>query len=60
MAFTATMISREHVMNALVGRPVDRAPVCNPNVATVDLMGMVDATFPDACRVDLSSEGEMT
>ena len=47
-------------MNALVGRPVDRPPVCNPNVATVDLMGMVDATFPDACRVDLSSEGEMT
>ena len=51
MAFTETMTSRERVMNALEGRPVDRPPVCNPtNVATVDLMDMVDAPFPDACR----------
>ncbi len=51
MAFTETMTSRERVMNALAGRPVDRPPVCNPtNVATVDLMDLVDAPFPDACR----------
>ena len=51
MAFMETMTSRERVMNALAGRPVDRPPVCNPtNVATVDLMDLVDAPFPDACR----------
>jgi len=38
-------------MNALAGLPVDRTPVSNPtNVATVELMDMVDAPFPDACR----------
>ena len=38
-------------MNALAGLPVDRTPVANPtNVATVELMDMVDAPFPDACR----------
>ena len=38
-------------MNALAGKPVDRTPVANPtNVATVELMDMVDAPFPDACR----------
>jgi [methyl-Co(III) methanol-specific corrinoid protein]:coenzyme M methyltransferase len=38
-------------MAALNGQPVDRTPVANPtNVATVDLMDLVDAPFPDACR----------
>jgi [methyl-Co(III) methanol-specific corrinoid protein]:coenzyme M methyltransferase len=38
-------------MNALANLPVDRTPVSNPtNVATVELMDMVDAPFPDACR----------
>jgi [methyl-Co(III) methanol-specific corrinoid protein]:coenzyme M methyltransferase len=38
-------------MNALARKPVDRTPVANPtNVATVELMDMVDAPFPDACR----------
>lgn len=51
MAFQETMSPRERVMNALTGRPVDRTPVANPtNVATVDLMDMVDAPFPHACR----------
>ncbi len=46
-----SMTSRQRVMAALAGRPVDRAPVCNPtNVATVELMDMVDAPFPDANR----------
>lgn len=46
-----TMTPRERVMNALAGRPVDRPPVSNPtNVATVELMDLVDAPFPDACR----------
>lgn len=51
MTFSETMTPRERVMNALEGRPVDRPPVCNPtNVATVDLMDLVEAPFPDACR----------
>ena len=51
MALVETMTSRERVLNALAGKPVDRTPVCNPtNVATVDLMDLVDAPFPDACR----------
>jgi [methyl-Co(III) methanol-specific corrinoid protein]:coenzyme M methyltransferase len=38
-------------MNALAMKPVDRAPVANPtNVATVELMDLIDAPFPDACR----------
>jgi [methyl-Co(III) methanol-specific corrinoid protein]:coenzyme M methyltransferase len=38
-------------MAALNGQPVDRTPVANPtNVASVDLMDLVDAPFPDACR----------
>ena len=46
-----SMTSRQRVMAALAGEPVDRAPVCNPtNVATVELMDMVDAPFPDANR----------
>jgi MtaA/CmuA family methyltransferase len=51
MAYEETMTSKERVMNALAGVPVDRTPVSNPtNVATVELMDMVDAPFPDACR----------
>ena len=51
MPLTETMIPRERVMNALAGRPVDRTPVANPtNVATVELMDLADAPFPDACR----------
>ena len=45
------MKPRERVLAALAGRPVDRPPVCNPtNVATVELMDLVGANFPDACR----------
>ena len=51
MGFVETMTSRERVLNALTGKPVDRPPVANPtNVATVELMDMVDAPFPDANR----------
>ena len=51
MTLVETMKPRERVMNALAGKPVDRTPVANPtNVATVELMDMVDAPFPDACR----------
>ena len=49
------MTSKERVMAALAGDPVDRPPVCTPtNVATVELMDLVDAPFPDANR-----DGEM-
>ncbi|MDA1188719.1 MAG: MtaA/CmuA family methyltransferase [Chloroflexi bacterium] len=45
------MKPRERVLAALARQPVDRPPVCNPtNVATVDLMDMVDSYFPDANR----------
>ncbi|MBM31763.1 MAG: methyltransferase [Chloroflexi bacterium] len=45
------MRKKERVINALTGQPVDRTPVSNPtNVATVELMDLVDAPFPDACR----------
>ena len=51
MTHTETMPSRERVHAALNGQPVDRTPVANPtNVASVDLMDLVDAPFPDACR----------
>ena len=51
MPLTETMKPRERVLNALAGKPVDRTPIANPtNVATVELMDMVDAPFPDACR----------
>ena len=50
MPYEETMTPRERVMNALANLPVDRTPVSNPtNVATVELMDMVDAPFPDAC-----------
>ena len=45
------MTSRERVLAALHRDPVDRTPVCNPtSVATVELMDLVDAPFPDANR----------
>lgn len=45
------MTSRERVLAALAGRPVDRTPIVNPtSVATVELMDLVDAPFPDANR----------
>ena len=51
MVITEKMTPRERVMNALNGLPVDRTPVSNPtNVATVELMDLVDAPFPDSCR----------
>lgn len=51
MPLNETMTPRQRVMAALAGMPVDRTPVANPtNVATVELMDMVDAPFPDACR----------
>ena len=46
-----SMTSRERVLAALRGEPVDRTPVCNPtSVATVELMDLVDAPFPAANR----------
>ncbi len=51
MPFAETMTSRERTMAALNRLPVDRAPVANPtNVATVELMDLVDAPFPQACQ----------
>ena len=51
MSFQETMTSRERVMAALNREAVDRTPVANPtNVASVDLMDLVDAPFPEACR----------
>ncbi len=45
------MTSRERVLAALRGEPVDRTPVVNPtSIATVELMDLVDAPFPDANR----------
>ena len=46
-----SMTSRQRVLAALSRQPVDRTPVCNPtSVATVELMDLVDAPFPDAKR----------
>lgn len=45
------MTSRQRVLAALQRQPVDRTPVCNPtSVATVELMDLVDARFPEANR----------
>ncbi|MBB30366.1 MAG: methyltransferase [Gemmatimonadetes bacterium] len=45
------MTGRERVLAALNFDPVDRTPVCNPtSVATVELMDLVDAPFPEANR----------
>ena len=49
---TATLMTgRERVLAALRNEPTDRTPVCNPtSVATVELMDLVDAPFPQANR----------
>ncbi|MBM3516807.1 MAG: MtaA/CmuA family methyltransferase [Alphaproteobacteria bacterium] len=45
------MTGRQRILAALRREPVDRTPVCNPtSVATVELMDLVDAPFPDANR----------
>jgi [methyl-Co(III) methanol-specific corrinoid protein]:coenzyme M methyltransferase len=45
------MTSRERVLAALRGEPVDRTPLVNPtSIATVELMDLVEAPFPDANR----------
>jgi MtaA/CmuA family methyltransferase len=45
------MTSRQRVLAALRREPVDRTPVCNPtSIATVELMDLVNAPFPDANR----------
>ena len=45
------MTSRERVLAALAGKPVDRTPACTPtSVATVELMDLANAPFPDANR----------
>jgi MtaA/CmuA family methyltransferase len=45
------LTSRERVLNALNGLPVDRPPVANPtSVATVEMMDLVNAYFPEANR----------
>ena len=55
--FVETMTPRERTLNALAGVPVDRTPVSNPaSIATVELMDLVDAPFPDVCHdPDLSA-----
>jgi [methyl-Co(III) methanol-specific corrinoid protein]:coenzyme M methyltransferase len=51
MPFIEKMTSRERVMAALNGEPVDRPPLCNPtSIFTVEMMDLMDAPFPDACR----------
>ncbi len=48
---TNQMNSKTRVLNALNGLPVDRPPACNPtNVASVELMDLVDSHFPEAHR----------
>ena len=45
------MNGRQRVLAALNGDPVDCTPICNPtSVATVELMDLVDAHFPEANR----------
>lgn len=45
------MTPRDRVLAALRREPVDRPPVSNPtSVATVELMDLVDAPFPEANR----------
>jgi [methyl-Co(III) methanol-specific corrinoid protein]:coenzyme M methyltransferase len=45
------MTSRQRVVAALRREPVDRTPVVNPtSIATVELMDLVDARFPEANR----------
>ncbi len=48
---TEKLSPRQRVLNALEGKPVDRPPVANPtSVATVEMMDLVDAYFPEANR----------
>ena len=45
------MTKKERVLAALNRLEVDRPPVANPtSVATVEMMDLVDAPFPEACR----------
>jgi len=45
------MTPRQRVLAALKREPVDRTPTCNPtSIATVELMDLVDAYFPEANR----------
>lgn len=45
------MTSRQRVLAALRREPVDRTPACNPtSIATVELMDLVRAPFPEANR----------
>ena len=47
----APMTSRQRVLAALNRQPVDRTPSCNPtSVATVELMDLAEAPFPNANR----------
>jgi MtaA/CmuA family methyltransferase len=51
MTTPTSMSSRERVLAALKREPVDRTPICNPtSVATVELMDLVGANFPEANR----------
>ena len=51
MAMPTSMNSRDRVLAALRRDEVDRTPICNPtSVATVELMDLVDAPFPQANR----------
>ena len=46
-----TMTKKERVFSALNRQEVDSPPVANPtSVATVEMMDLVDAPFPEACR----------
>ncbi len=50
-ATVSAMTSRERVLAALRREPVDRTPVANPtSIATVELMDLTDAYFPQANR----------
>ena len=50
-ATVSAMTSRERVLAALRREPVDRTPVANPtSIATVELMDLTDAYFPEANR----------
>ena len=52
MAFVEYMKPRERVLAALAGEQVDRPALCNPtSIFTTELMDLVDAPFPDACRI---------
>ena len=51
MSDVKEMKPRERVLAALNRQPVDRTPTCNPtSMATVELMDLVDAPFPEANR----------